>query len=100
MIVGGDNLVRTAIIRTSTGETNRPITKLYPLEVRADKLSNDPIEDHKESSESELQTSTIASTCDQRVQRESAKKATNRMAEWIQALRAPRRMSELRLLNL
>ena len=81
--------MRTAIIRTSTGEMNRPITKLYPLEVRADKLSNDPIEDHKEGSENEFQASTTASASDHRTQRESAKKATNRMAEWIQALRAP-----------
>ena len=97
LIVGGDNLVRTAIIRTSTGEMNRPITKLYPLEVRADRLSNDPIEDHKESSENKLQTPTTVSASDHRVQRKSAKKATNRMAQWIQTLRTPCRMSKLRL---
>jgi len=32
-------LVRAANIRTSTGRTNRPIVKLYPLEVTAEELS-------------------------------------------------------------
>ncbi|XP_077867413.1 uncharacterized protein LOC144356574 [Saccoglossus kowalevskii] len=30
---GNDGLVRSAYIRTATGKTSRPITKLYPLEV-------------------------------------------------------------------
>ena len=33
LITGGDGMVRAANIRTSTGHTNRPIAKLYPLEV-------------------------------------------------------------------
>ena len=33
IIQGKDGLVRAADIKTSTGYTNRPITKLYPLEV-------------------------------------------------------------------
>ena len=33
LIRGGDGLVRAAHIRTSTGHTNRPVSKLYPLEV-------------------------------------------------------------------
>ena len=32
---GNDNLVRSATIRTVNGLTNRPISKLYPLEVNA-----------------------------------------------------------------
>lgn len=32
---GNDNLVRSATIRTANGVTNRPISKLYPLEVNA-----------------------------------------------------------------
>ena len=35
LITGKDGLVRAANIRTCTGHTNRPITKLYPLEVAA-----------------------------------------------------------------
>ena len=33
---GNDNLVRSAVIKTKSGVTNRPIRKLYPLEVRSD----------------------------------------------------------------
>jgi len=33
LIKGNDGFVRAAVIRTSTGETSRPITKLYPLEI-------------------------------------------------------------------
>ena len=82
LIMGGDNLVRTAVIHTSTGETNRPITKLYPLEVRADMSSTDPPDNGNE-------TPVVSSGNDRRPQRELARKATGRMAEWIQALQAP-----------
>ena len=92
--MGGDNLVRTAVIRTSTGETNRPIAKLYPLEVRADMSSTD-------SPDNGNKTPVMSSGNDCRPQRESARKATGRLAEWIQALwPPPRRMSELRSSNL
>ena len=33
LIRGGDGLVRAAHIHTSTGYTNQPVTKLYPLEI-------------------------------------------------------------------
>ena len=36
LIRGNDGLVRAANIRTKNGRTNRPITKLYPLEVSAE----------------------------------------------------------------
>ena len=32
---GADGLIHSADIRTSTGKTNRPIAKLYPLEISA-----------------------------------------------------------------
>jgi hypothetical protein len=37
--VGNDGLVRSAHIKTSTGSTSRPITKLYPLEVSKGEIS-------------------------------------------------------------
>ncbi|XP_071153450.1 uncharacterized protein [Mytilus edulis] len=37
---GNDGLVRSARIRTSTGETTRPIAKLYPLEVTQTMTNN------------------------------------------------------------
>jgi len=39
---GEDGLVRAANIRTSTGKTNRPITKIYPLEVFTSDSSPEP----------------------------------------------------------
>ena len=35
---GADGLIRSATVRTPTGRTNRPIAKLYPLEVTAAEL--------------------------------------------------------------
>ena len=35
---GNDGIVRSADIRTAKGQTNRPITKLYPLEVNANTI--------------------------------------------------------------
>ena len=35
LIRGNEGLVRAANIRTKTGTTNRPITKLHPLEITA-----------------------------------------------------------------
>ena len=34
-----DGIVRSLKLKTSSGETNRPITKLYPLEVQASELT-------------------------------------------------------------
>ena len=42
LIPGGDGLIRAANLRTSTGKTNRPITKLYPLEVNTNVDSTVP----------------------------------------------------------
>jgi len=35
LIKGNDGYVRAAEIRTNAGKTNRPISKLYPLEISA-----------------------------------------------------------------
>lgn len=79
LIVGGDGLVRAATIRKSSGTTNRPITKLYPLELNeADEVVvqiSDPVDSEGENN---------------RPQRASAKKATNQVREWVRMLSAPR----------
>ena len=33
LVKGNDGLVRSAVVRTKTGRTSRPIVKLYPLEI-------------------------------------------------------------------
>ena len=40
---GGDGLIHAADLRTSSGKTNRPIIRLYPLEVTAD--DREPVKD-------------------------------------------------------
>ena len=85
LITGHDGLVRAATIRTTTGITNRPITKLYPLELNeADevnsgikKITSQPCDPVKSSSENE------------RPQRASARKANDRMKEWVKTFSAP-----------
>ena len=37
---GADGLIRSANVRTSSGKTNHPIAKLYPLEVTASDISS------------------------------------------------------------
>jgi hypothetical protein len=41
LIKGKDGLVRAANIKTSTGHTNRPVTKLYPLEVKSNSATTE-----------------------------------------------------------
>ena len=36
LVKGEDGLIRTAILRTNNGITNRPVAKLYPIEVNCD----------------------------------------------------------------
>ena len=38
LVKGKDRLIRSAVIRTSNGVTNRPIAKLYPMEITATTL--------------------------------------------------------------
>ncbi len=80
LIRGADGFVRAVQIRTSNGKTNRPITKLYPLEITAsteettEKPEHEPIEEKKET---------------ERPKRIAAQKATRRISNWVNALSAP-----------
>ena len=40
MVYGNDKLVRSAELNTANGPTNRPIHKLYPLEVVSKEIAN------------------------------------------------------------
>ena len=83
LIQGGDGLVRAADIRTSTGHTNRPVTKLYPLEIStsvAVDVRPQP-KDH-----SEQQATEVTST---RPRRAAAADAMTRISEWARCIRAP-----------
>ena len=78
LIRGPDGHVRAANIRTATGNTNRPIVKLYPLEVTS---STEP--------QSEDLKSPVLDRTSKRPRREAAMTARQRIAEWAQTL-APR----------
>ena len=89
LIVGRDELVRAATIRTTTGLTNRPITKLYPLELN----EKEAVPDQQGETVSSVQHPTnpppdIAEETS-RPQRASAIRATSRVKEWARILVAP-----------
>ena len=84
LLVGGDGLTRAAEIRTSTGTTNRPITKLYPLEVNSSTdLTDDVPGEQEKAAAGKMQP------VNQRPMRQSARRAVERISEWTSALRAP-----------
>lgn len=82
---GEDGLVRATNIRTSTGHTNRPITKLlvYPLELSA----NVENQDGPSSRNSTNRQATNGSNS--RPGRATASEVLRRISEWARGLRAP-----------
>jgi len=93
LLVGHDGFTLAAEIRTSTGSTNRPIAKLYPLEVHSDeyvnkapptpaRVTDDTLTVRQPEKEDKVS----------QPMRQSAKRATEQMSEWVQTLRDPRRM--------
>ena len=78
---GADGMIRSANVRTSTGRTNRPIARLYPLELTEDTATSTPTDDQPE--ESPTDTSTCRQT------RETAKRGRQVVKQWIASLRAP-----------
>ena len=88
LIPGGDGLIRAANVRTSTGKTNRPVTKLYPLEVNANlETTTDTIADPV--SVTKNNTSDTSSSPSNRPQRNAARRGKLRISEWSKILRAP-----------
>ena len=80
---GHDGLVRAADIRTSTGETSRPIAKLYPLEVS----------EGEQTSTCKAAVEDLTDSCEpvpsSRRARRAAVKARQRMSEWFKELGPP-----------
>ena len=83
LIEGGDGLIRAANIRTSTGRTNRPITKLYPLEVCANEAMPPTEDDTSE------QAIMVPTPSQKRPRRAKALEAMQKIAEWARDIRAP-----------
>ena len=96
-ISGEDGLVRAANIRTSTGRTNCPITKLYPLEV----TTSEPLPQLKntlpyqnKNTPSTSDSISVAeplknSSDDRRPVRQATLKARQQVKEWAEVLCGP-----------
>ena len=72
-------------VRTANGRTNRPIARLYPLEVSADERSSNV---NTEESAQIGSTSDDEST-QQRPARRAMVRARQKLAEWTKMLRGP-----------
>ena len=95
VIRGNDGLIRAANIRTSTGKTTRPITKLYPLEVTSTSEYHSVIADIDSSRDSAMESALSSSQqanaeqTNVRSLRKAAVRARERVSEWASTLRAP-----------
>ena len=85
LITGKDGLVRAANIRTSTGCTNRPIAKLYPLEVRA----TTPPEKSTTVEESSEKNDQLSRKLPPRKTRAAAVAAKEKIKDWTSSLLRP-----------
>ena len=86
LIMGGGGLVRAATIQTSTGTTNKPITKLYPLELNT---ADEVILGVKKGPKVELDDSVDSEGEIIRAYRASTRKATDQVKEWVRILSGP-----------
>ena len=88
LVMGGDGLVRAATLRTANGTTNRPITKLYPLELNENEsLAATQNQDKHSTTPVNIPNSPLQVCA--RPQRMSAEKAATRMKEWARVLAPP-----------
>jgi len=79
---GEDGLIRSASVKTSTGHTNRPITKLYPLEVTAS-------EQYTMDGTKEVSTTPTRPPPATRPVRQAALRGRQRVQQWIHSLAPP-----------
>ena len=82
---GDDGYIRSVTVRTANGRTNRPIARLYPLEVSVEECC--PNVNTEESVQIES-TSDDESTR-QRSTRKAMVRARHKLAEWAGVLRGP-----------
>ena len=80
---GSDGLVRSVQLRTSTGTTNRPIAKLYPLEVTASETPSRNNDANEESNDQEPGIQPM------RPIRQAAVRGREKTRMWADTLRAP-----------
>ena len=84
LITGLDGISRAAEIRTAGGRTNRPITKLFPLEVNEDGSSTEI----QQVPPSEVRGDTQNTVKQDRPTREAAATTRKKLKEWANIIRA------------
>ncbi|XP_065918471.1 uncharacterized protein [Dysidea avara] len=90
LLVGGDRLTRAAEIQTSIGQTNRPITNLYPLEVHSDESDKNTLPTpRKVADEVSPAEQPARQSTETRPMRQSARRATEWMTDWVETLCTP-----------
>ena len=93
LIIGGNGFIRAANIRTCNGKTNRPIVRLYPLEVtsphEAASSGTLEIDNATNPKMSGTDTQHISDSAPARPVRDSARKARKKLASWAGDLLAP-----------
>ena len=84
LIEGLDGGIRAAKIRTANGKTNRPVTKLFPLEVNdvseRDDNSNNHGDDEKDTS------ATVRESIGEQLTRKAAIRSRKRIKGWTDIL--------------
>ena len=86
LIRGNDGYVRAATIRYNDGRTNRPISKLYSLEVSSEEIvDQNTIDDHDKGN----QRSGVADQVTRQSTRSSAIKVQENIANWTKTLLLP-----------
>ena len=87
VVRGSDGLIRAAYIRTKNGRTNRPIARLYPLDVCHTgnlMVPEDPeVKDPDQEVPQEQPGSVVRPT------RKTAVRACDKLRDWMEMLRAP-----------
>lgn len=97
---GGDGYIWSVTVRTANGRTNRPVARLYPLEVSAEECSSDvnveglqhgSVKNKGDSDKSDINGDVLSQ---RRPTRAAMIKARRKVAEWTNILSRPREDDE------
>ena len=95
-VIGNAGFIRSVTLRTAGGRTNRPIARLYPLEVSAEQPNSDINigESQRGSANNNVNSEDSAmksdATLHQRPTRAAMIQARRKVAEWTNTLSRPR----------
>jgi len=94
LVTGGDGLVRSVSIQTKNGITNRPVSKLYPLELSEENV-NTTAQDKGNRGDTTTINNLDCPPTNNRPRRDAAQRVRQQLAKWTEVICAPRRMSEI-----